>query len=129
MPHITIEYSANLGEAIDIQRLVDVVHEAALTDGLASVTALRTRAVAREHYRISDGDPSFGFVALTARIGPGRSPEEKTRFLTALTDTLDDHLAPFRDRHPVAISTKVQEIDAEFRINRNQVRVAMEERA
>ena len=43
--------------------------------------------------------------------------------------TLDDHLAPFRDRHPVAISTEVQEIDAEFRINRNQVRVAMEERA
>ena len=128
MPHIVIEHSANLDEIIDVQMLVDAVHEAALTDGLASLDALRTRAAVRDHYRIADGDPSFAFVALTARIGPGRRAEDKHRFLNTLIDTVDDRLAPHRGTRPVAISAEIQEIDAEFRINRNHVRAAMEER-
>ena len=70
MPHIIIEYSANLAELTDIDALVATVHAAALDDGLPALDALRTRAVAREHYRIADGDPAYGFVAVTARIGP-----------------------------------------------------------
>ena len=128
MPHIVIEHSANLEEVIDVQALVDAVHESALADGLASLDALRTRAASRGRYRIADGDPSFGFVAVTARIGPGRSSEAKQRFLTALIDTVDDFLGPHRASTPVAISAEVQEIDADFRINRNHVRAALEER-
>ena len=30
MPHLNIEYSANLDQALDIQALVDRIHEAAL---------------------------------------------------------------------------------------------------
>lgn len=129
MPHIIIEHSANLADHVDVQGLVDLVHEAALADGLAAVPALRTRAASREHYRIADGDPSFGFVALTARVRPGRSAEERIRFLTALIDAVDERLAPLRDRLAVALSAEVQEIDAEFRINRNRVRTSIEERA
>lgn len=125
MPHLIIEHSANIAAVIDVQDLVDTVHEAALADGLPALDSLRTRAATRNHYRIADGDPSYGFVAITARIGPGRTAEAKTRFLTALVDAVELHLAPIADDHPVAISAEIQEIDADFRINRNQVRAAL----
>ena len=122
MPHIIIEYSANLAELTDIDALVAAVHEAALDDGLPALDALRTRAAPSEHYRIADGDPAYGFVAVTARIGPGREPEAVERFLTRLIDTVDEPLAPLRPDHPVALSAEVQLIDPTMRINRNHVR-------
>ena len=122
MPHIIIEHSANLADWIDIDGLVATVHAAALDDGLPALPGLRTRAVARQHYLIADGDPAYGFVCLTARIGPGREPEAIQRFLTRLIDTVEEVLEPLQPEHPVAISAEVQLIDATMRINRNHVR-------
>lgn len=127
--HVIIEYSANLASAYDIQSLVDEVHQAALDDGLVPLDGLRTRAVARDHYRIADGDPGHVFVAVTARIGPGRSEEARRRFLERLIETVDGALAAVEDRHAVALSVEVQEIDADFRINRNHVRTKLQESA
>ena len=122
MPHIIIEHSANLAELTDMDALVAAVHRAALDDGLPALDALRTRAAPRDHYRIADGDPAYGFVYVTARIGPGREPEVIERFLTRLMDTVDGALAPLQTEHPVAISAEVQLIDPAMRINRNHIR-------
>ena len=122
MPHIIIEYSANLAELTDTDALLAAVHAAALDDGLPAVAGLRTRAVSRDHYRIADGDPSYGFVCLTARIGPGREPEMIQRFLTRLIETVDAMLAPLQPDHPIALSAEVQLIDPALRINRNHIR-------
>ena len=122
MPHIIIEHSANVADLTDIDALVLAVHEAALDDGLPSLDALRTRAAPRDHYRIADGNPAYGFVAVTARIGPGREPETVQRFLNRLIDTVDEVLAPLQPDHPVAISAEAQLIDPTMRINRNHIR-------
>ena len=128
MPHIIIEYSANLDELTDIDALVAAVHQAALDDGLPALGALRTRAAPRHQYRIADGDPAYGFVSVTARIGPGRAPEAVERFLTRLMDTVDQALAPLLPDHPVALSAEVQMIDPALRINRNHVRAHLAQR-
>lgn len=122
MPHIIIEYSANLAQLTDIDSLVAKVHQAALDDGLPALDALRTRAAPREHYRIADGHSDYGFVAVTVRIGPGRARREIERFLTRLTDTIDAAVTPLLPDHPVAISAEVQLIDPALRMNRNHVR-------
>ena len=129
MPHIIIEYSANLADVHDIQSLVDAVHAAALDDGLPALDALRTRAAERRHYRIADGDPSHVFVAVLARIGPGRSDEEIQRFLTRLIETVDAELAPIAPDHAVALSVEIQFIDSAVRINRNHVRNRLQQGA
>lgn len=124
MPHVSIEYSANVAEHHDIQALVDVVHAAALTHGLASPSALRTRAIGRDHYRVADGAAIFGFVAIHARVGPGRAPEEKRTFIEELLDAAQVTVGD----SPLAIAWSIEltEINPEFRINRNGVRAAME---
>ena len=124
MPHITIEYSANVGEHHDIDALVATVHEAALAHGLPDVTGLRTRAAERAHYRAMTGDPSYAFVAIHCRIGPGRAQEDKRSFIEQVLDAAEGALAGT----PLAIAWSIEltELDPELRINRNHVRSAME---
>ncbi len=123
MPHLTVELSANVAQHHDVDELVAVVHTAALDHGLAAADALRTRAAVREHVRVGTGDPEFGFVAIHARIGPGRTAEAKRTFLEQVLDAAEDALGGT----PLAIMWSIEctEIDAEFRINRNRVRERM----
>ena len=124
MPHVTIEYSANVAEHHDIDALIGAVHDAALDHGLAALAALRTRAAERTHFRVADGDARFAFVAIHVRIGPGRDPEQKQSFLEALLDAAQHLVEP----SPLAIawSVELNEINPELRINRNGVRTALE---
>ena len=122
MPHIVIEYSANVAEQHDIDGLVAAVHHAAIDHGLPPVDGLRTRAAQRDHYLIADGSEpnTLAFIAIAVRIGPGRDPEVKRSFIETVLDAAESHLAGT----PLAIawSIELNEIDPEFRINRNHVR-------
>jgi 5-carboxymethyl-2-hydroxymuconate isomerase len=126
VPHIIIECSANVAERRDLQRLVDAVHAAALDHGLPALDALRTRVTVRSPYRIADGHPDNAFVAITARVAPGRSAETKRSFMEAVLDTAEKELTLPDDSLTIAYSIEVQEIDPDSRINRNYVRARME---
>ena len=128
MAHITIEYSANLADHHDIEALVDAVHEAAAAHGLTPRDGLRTRAVARTHYRIADGDPHHAFAAIAVRVGPGRDAAARLSFLEAILDAADAHVAATPSPLAVAWSAELTEMDAAFRINRNGVRARIAER-
>lgn len=125
MPHITIEYSSNIAAHHDVQELVDRVHAAAIAHGLAPEDALRTRAAAREHYRIADGAPDNAFVAIHVRVGPGRGAEEKQSFLVAVLDAAEAAISAGHPALAIAWSIELTEIDPTFRINRNRIRERM----
>lgn len=127
MPHLTIEYSANVADHVDIDRLVGALHDAALATGVAALDALRTRAVRREHYAIADRHPDNAFVAVTARLGAGRSDDDRQRFLDALMTTLDTTVGTAG--RTMMLSVEYQEIDPASRINRNHLRELVRERA
>jgi 5-carboxymethyl-2-hydroxymuconate isomerase len=130
VPHITIEYSANIAEHHDIDALVAAVHAAALANGLAALDALRTRAEARTQYRIADGDADHAFIAIAVAIGPGRDSAAKHRFLVDVLDAAETQLGR-AEASPLAVawSIELREIDPEFRINRNHVRTRLQEKA
>ncbi len=128
MPHITIEYSANVAEHHDIDGLVETVHEAALDHGLPALPGLRTRAVARDSYRIADGDPTFAFVVIHCRIAPGRPQDVKTAFLEQVLAAAERRLDDEDDTLVVAWAIEITEMNTELRINHNRVRTAIESR-
>lgn len=120
MPHVTIEYSANIADRYDIDALVDALHATALSTGLIELDALRTRAVARTHYAIADRHPENGFVAVTVRLGAGRSVDDRRRLADSLMDALDRFVGG--DRSALMLSVECQEIDPDTRVNRNHLR-------
>jgi len=120
MPHVIIEHSPNLAERIDVAALVHSVHVAALGSGIVPADGLRTRALAAEHAEVADGDPGNVYVAVTARLGPGRNEEEQQGFLQLLVDTVLAQLGDVAD--DTALSVEYQQIDPKLRMNRNGLR-------
>ena len=126
MPHLIIEHSANVTDLVDIDTLVESVHNAALATGIAPLDALRTRAVGREHYAIADRDPANAFIAVTARLGTGRTDAEQRTLIGALMAALDHTLGDAQRN--VMLSVEFQEIDPDLRVNKNNLRPVIAER-
>jgi 5-carboxymethyl-2-hydroxymuconate isomerase len=129
MPHQTIEYSANLEPELDVEALVRALHETAAGIDALPIGGLRTRAVARQHYRIADGHPDNGFINAFLRIAPGRSLEVRQAAGKELFQALCDYLEPIYSSSPLAISYEVQELDADLRWKKSNLREYMSERA
>jgi 5-carboxymethyl-2-hydroxymuconate isomerase len=120
MPHVIIEHSANVADHVDIDKMLRAMHERVLATGLAPLAGLRTRALQSDHYVVADGLDANGYVAVTARLGPGRSGDDKQRLLNEMMSVLDEHLAEI-EQH-LALSVELQDIDPSSRINKNHLR-------
>ncbi len=129
MPHQIIEYSANLEALMDIQVLVDCLHETAMgIDGLP-LGGLRTRAARRDTYQVADQHPDNAFVHMILKLGHGRDDETKQRFGEALFASLCDILEPVSSTSPIAISLEIQEIHPEHTWKKNNLREYIQKRS
>jgi 5-carboxymethyl-2-hydroxymuconate isomerase len=119
MPHLAIEYSANLEEKADLDALCRAVHAAILKSGLFEAGAVRVRAFPARHFAIADLLPENAFADMSFRIGKGRSAEDRKRVGEAIFAAASEVLAPlFRTPH-FALSLEVREIDAELSWTKN----------
>jgi 5-carboxymethyl-2-hydroxymuconate isomerase len=128
MPHVIVEYSANIEDKIRVPQLLAALHEAMEKTEIAEIAGLRTRAERRDDFRIADNHPSNGFVAIIVRIAQGRSLETRKMVLDAVTAAADKHLEPVFATSPLALSVEVQEIDPTQRINKSNIRDFMNAR-
>jgi 5-carboxymethyl-2-hydroxymuconate isomerase len=129
MPHLNIEYSANLEEVLDVQGLVDTIHETALETGIFPLGGVRTRAEARKYYRIANGDPSAGYIHMLVRIGSGRDFEVRRaageKIFAALCDFTDEL---YRSR-PLALSFELHEIPPDMAWRKNNLHELLKKEA
>jgi 5-carboxymethyl-2-hydroxymuconate isomerase len=119
MPHITIEYSSNVADRTNIQRLVERVHRAALDTGAVPLSGLRTRAFPALHYLVGDGHPDSGYLAVFARLAAGRTPEQRAAVISSIAAAVETALG--EGVKGLAISVEYIEIEPEFRLNLNHV--------
>jgi 5-carboxymethyl-2-hydroxymuconate isomerase len=126
VPHIIVEYSANLDEALPIATLVKDVHRAVLATGIFKLGAVRTRAARRDIYAIADGDPQNAFINVLARIGRGRPPEKRRGLAEAIMAVLEDETATLAASRGLALSVYVEEIDEDGALRKNNLHARME---
>jgi len=115
VPHIVIEYSANLENRIGLAGLVRKAHEAALASGLFEIGGLRTRAVRRDVYLIADAHPD------NVRIGHGRAQAARHKAGEMIFEAVCQHLAPIFADTPLGITLDVAEIDPIASFKRNNM--------
>lgn len=128
MPHLIIEYSANLEETLDLDGLMDALHAAALETGVFPIGGLRIRAHRADRYRIADCDPANAFVHVTALVGHGRPLEVRRQAGERLFATLTQYLEPLFASRPLAISFNVQEFDPQLNFKKNNLHRYVEQR-
>ncbi|KPH07475.1 5-carboxymethyl-2-hydroxymuconate Delta-isomerase (plasmid) [Rhizobium acidisoli] len=119
MPHLTIEYSANLDGRADIGALCEALLKTVLETDLFELGAVRVRALRADHYAIADQLPENAFVDLNFRIGKGRTAEEKKRTGEAILAAAADILGPLFETPHFALSLEIREIDAELSWKKN----------
>lgn len=121
MPHQIIEYSANLEADLDIEKLVETMHETAVSIDALPVGGIRTRAARRDVYRIADGHEDNTFIHVSLRLAP-RPAEVKKDAGERLFQALKDFVAPVFEKRPLALTLEIQEIDSDFRWKHNNIR-------
>lgn len=110
MPHLTIEYSANLADIVAIPDLLGAVHRTACESGVFEIPAIRTRAVGRELALTGDGNPSNGFVLITVRMKSGRPPAVQEKLAQSLLDAASGPLAAAFEQRSVILNVEIHDI-------------------
>ncbi len=121
MPHLIVEYSANIEEDLQLPELFTSLRDCAVASGVFPLGGIRLRGARRDHYLIADGDPANAFVHLTARIGEGRKLEVRQSVAQALFDVLCSHLDELYAERGLGISIEIQEIDAATSLKKNNL--------
>lgn len=130
MPHIWIEYSANLRPQLNVRALMKTVQDAAVDDGsVFPLAGARTRAVCIEDYLIVDGHPDNTFVHVTLKIGHGRDDAVKKRAADRVFAALQEALAPIMAARPLGISMQIEEADPVLNYKSNNYREYVKTRA
>lgn len=112
MPHLAIDYSANLEDVADIQGLCEALRVRAASLEAFPEAGVRVRAFRADHVSIADGDPVHGYIDISVRLREGRSQEVKEQAATELFDAAKAHLAEAISMRPVMVSLEVREINA-----------------
>ncbi len=121
MPHLTIEYSANLDGRADIAALCQALLKTVLETDLFEIGAVRVRALRAEHYAIADRLAENAFVDLNFRIGKGRTAEEKKHAGETIFAEATKILGHLFDTPHFALSLEIREIDAELSWKKNAI--------
>ena len=121
MPHLIVEYSANLEGQSDMDALCQSLHATMMASGLFELGAVRVRARPCPHYAVADRLAENAFADMILRIGTGRSVEDKKAIGQALMRGAEAHFAPLLARPHFALTLEVQEISSEFSWKTNAI--------
>ena len=114
MPHLTIEYSANMEDRIDMAGFCNALRLAAIATGVLPMAGVRVRAIRADHVSIADGDPRHGFVDISLRLRGGRDLATRKKATQQIFDAARAYLEPMMAAHPIALSFEMRDIDPEL---------------
>lgn len=129
MPHLIVEYSANLEADLAMREVIDALHAAALETGVFPIGGVRVRASRRDIYKVADGHPDNAFIHVQARIGTGRTPEVRAKAAETIFERLKVMTADVYARRPLGLSLEIVEIDPVGSLKHNNLHEAVAARA
>lgn len=122
MPHLIIDYSANLENLLDMGGLCAALKDAAAATGVFPPAGIRVRAYAADHVVIADSDPGHAFVDITVRLAAGRDHAAKTRATDAVFEAARSYTADLMARAPFMLSLELREMDATYSRKASSIR-------
>ena len=122
MPHLVLEYSANVPDEPDFDLVLRRLHEAMTTAGPFDLANVKSRAVRHERFRVADGAPDRAFVHLTVSVLAGRDG-------AALRSTAEALLAVLRESFPRARAERRCDLTLEIREMRRDLYSKSNDRA
>jgi 5-carboxymethyl-2-hydroxymuconate isomerase len=126
MPHLMIDYSANVEPDVDIGGLCNTLRGVAASIDAFPLAGVKVRAVRVEHYAIADGNPEHGFIDISVRIREGRDMETKQNAAQKIFDAANEFVADVMRRRSLALSLELRDIDAALSPKSGSIRKYLE---
>jgi 5-carboxymethyl-2-hydroxymuconate isomerase len=111
MPHLILEYSANISQEIQMHELGAALHQLLADTGGIRLENCKSRAVRREAYYIGQGETANAFVHLDIRFLEGRPLALKQEIGKRSLDILRTYFAPSLAELDLQITVQVQDIE------------------
>lgn len=121
MPHITLEYSANIEPHVNMQNLCHDLREASIKTGIFPMGGIRVRAFKADYVSIGDGKELFGFLDCSLKIGEGRDLKTKEKMAHDIFEALKLLTKPCFDAMPFGLSLNVSEMQKELSFKENSI--------
>lgn len=77
MPNLVLEYSNSVEERVNIQGLLEDLHQVALQSGLFAPSSVKSRTLRCHHWLIGERGDSVDFIHINVELLDGRSSEQK----------------------------------------------------
>ena len=126
MPHLMIDYSANVEPDVDMGALCDTLRDVAASIDAFPLAGVKVRAVRVDHYAIADGNPEHGFIDISVRIREGRDMHTKQNAAQKLFDAANEFVADVMQRRSLALSLELRDIDAALSPKSGSIRKYLE---
>lgn len=111
VPHFVVEYTDNVAQCDIPALLAKASATLAAQDGVFPLGGIRARAIAAQHFCISNGQPGDAFVHATLKIGSGRTAQAKQKVCDELFGLLQQHFQAAAARPNVSVSMELYEFD------------------
>ncbi|HLR03982.1 MAG TPA: 5-carboxymethyl-2-hydroxymuconate Delta-isomerase [Virgibacillus sp.] len=109
MPHITVEYTANIENDARIPSLLRKINQTLAETDIFPMGGIRTRAIKITEYAISDDKEDDAFVHVMMKIGSGRPEKVKKQVCDSLFNIMEHHFTKeFQNRY-IALSMELYE--------------------
>ena len=126
MPHLMIDYSANVEPDVDLGGLCNTLRDVAASIDAFPLAGVKVRAVRVDHYAIADGNPEHGFIDISVRIREGRDMETKQDAAQKLFDAANEFVADVMQCRSLALSLELRDIDAALSPKSGSIRKYLE---
>ena len=114
MPHLAIEYSADLDDIADIMGLCHEAHAVMVASDVFPTAGIRVRAHRADISIVADGLEENNFVALTLSVGAGRTTDVLTAAGDEIFAAAQTVLAPQLATQHFALSLEIRVADPDL---------------
>lgn len=121
MPHIEIDYSANVAGAVEKSELPRKLHHAAHSLGVFPSNGIRTFARQVDSYHIGLDQGSEAFIQIRVRVAPGRPEEVMKHISETFFQTAHDAMSDQFETRELGIQLEVSEFTDALTIRRNTI--------
>lgn len=109
MPHLTLQYTANL-TGLDADAALDAINHRLADSGHFEESAIKSRALALQHHRVGTAPLERAFVHAHLKMLPGRDEVTRRALSQAIVAALQ---ALLPSHHPaIQLCVEVTELDA-----------------
>jgi len=108
MPNIVLEYTNSVEGRVNIQGMLEDIHQIALNSDLFQSDDVKSRTLRCHHWLIGEHDDSEDFIHITFEMLSGRTREQKKKLSDELINILTSQASNVK-----SLSVNIRDMDRE----------------